>query len=624
MRRDLVRRAAIVVVLLLAVPAHPGALVPAGSIVSGRPRIVNGTLTSQYPTTGALLSPGNAETGALVCSGTLVGCSTFVTAAHCVCNGTGADCQGVNTPSPGGFIVFLQHAGFFPVSSIAVHPSFDFPVADVAVVHLATAVTGIAPTAINTTRAPGHGTGGTIVGFGRSGGDPGTNGDFGLKRAGTITTAACTAGVSGVTSVCWDFVDPLGPPGTNSDTCNGDSGGPLFIDFGCGPTLAGITSGGDSVSCLPTDRSYDANVFTYRAFVQAEAGADLDAESCGAMPQAGDPNTAITGFAGTVDPAAPDAVHLVNVPAGTAELRITLNAIDDGVGDFDLYVQQGVVPQATDPGSHYDCRAAGTNQFGACTFASPGAGPWYVLVHRFAGSGPYQVTATTFGAGLPGPGTDGQSCDDANLCTSSDVCSHANCGGAPVADGTPCDDARVCTSPDSCEAGTCMGTAALATGCRQPDVAGRASLVLRDPTATVHDRLTWKWTRGTTPPAELGNPATTSAYDLCVYDESAGVPEVVFEAHLDPSSLWTPFNRGWKFKDRDLTSGLASVVLKSGASGSASIVVKGKGSTLVLPDLPLEQDGKVTVQLRNDLACWEARYSTSTANRSDLFRAKAD
>ncbi len=223
------------------------------------PRIVNGTLTAEDPSTGALLSPGNPASGGLLCSGTLIGCETFLTAAHCVCDTIGLGCQGVNAPDPSDYVVFLQHAGFFSVASISVHPDFDFPVADVAVLKLATPVTGVAPAPINVARDPAAGTTGTIVGFGRTAGAF----DYGIKRRGVVELAPCTDGISGTTSVCWDFLDPIGLPGEDSNTCNGDSGGPLFVDYGCGSTVAGITSGGTSATCDATDHSYDANVYNY-------------------------------------------------------------------------------------------------------------------------------------------------------------------------------------------------------------------------------------------------------------------------------------------------------------------------------------------------------------------------
>jgi hypothetical protein len=216
----------------------------AESLQQPLPRIVNGVLSGAYPTTGALLRGTGPDTANAWCSGTLIGCSTFLTAGHCV-----------EGRSPSEFQVFLPHAGMFPVTSIALHPSFDFPAADVAVLKLGAAVVGVAPTAIEATAAPAPGTPGIIVGYGRSG-DPLF--DYGLKRAGKVMTASCSSippPGSDTTSVCWDFLSPQGPPGSNSNTCNADSGGPLFVDTGAGPRVAGITSGGSSSSCAPCTRT---------------------------------------------------------------------------------------------------------------------------------------------------------------------------------------------------------------------------------------------------------------------------------------------------------------------------------------------------------------------------------
>ena len=128
------------------------------------------------------------------------------------------------------------------------------------------------------------------MGFGRSGGP---NGDYGSKRAGMVVTGPCSPGVSGTTSVCWSFAEPVGPPGTDSNTCNGDSGGPLLIDRGTGPTVAGVTSGGDSFDCLPPDNSYDTDIHFYRAYVQSQGGVDLSNTRCGTLPQVGETGAAV-------------------------------------------------------------------------------------------------------------------------------------------------------------------------------------------------------------------------------------------------------------------------------------------------------------------------------------------
>jgi hypothetical protein len=348
------------------------------------PRIVNGVYTSLYPSTGALLLGNDPSTAITWCSGTLIGCDTFLTAAHCVCDDTGPDCQSLD---PASRMVFLQHAGFFQLASIAVRPDFDFPVGDVAVLKLATPVTAIRPSPIART-APAIGTAGTIVGFGRSGGG---SQDYGLKRAASVTTAACSLDISDTTSVCWNFTGPGG------NTCNGDSGGPLFVGSGGSVAVAGVTSGGSSNSCLPTDNSFDANVAHYAKYIAQQGGSDLDQISCGAGPQAGDPGATITGIVGALSAAVPEELQAFTVTPGTQELRLAMNAVDDGTSDFDLYVKHGAAPTPSD----FDCRQDGPSQFGFCDFPAPAAGIWYILVQRFSGEGTYQLTATTIGGQLP-------------------------------------------------------------------------------------------------------------------------------------------------------------------------------------------------------------------------------
>jgi len=151
---------------------------------SAQPRIVNGLPTHAYPAAGALLyhSGGNAGSASMICSGTLIGCNTFLTASHCV----------VEDSSAGHYFVFLQHAGLFAVSSIVPHPDYlpaAFPLADVAVVQLSSTVTGIDPMQVNPTNpTPYIPHAGTVVGFGQT---LGGAGDYGIKRYGAIQTESC-------------------------------------------------------------------------------------------------------------------------------------------------------------------------------------------------------------------------------------------------------------------------------------------------------------------------------------------------------------------------------------------------------------------------------------------------
>src|SRR5262249_34681392 len=128
-------------------------------------RIVNGLDTHDFPTVGGFLyslgGPITQDNATLWCSGTLIGCETFLVAGHCVDDQVASH-----------YLVYLQHAGLVSVTSIARHPSYKnstFPLFDVAVVKLGTLVTGIEPSAINQTDPlPFVPAAGTIVGFGQT------------------------------------------------------------------------------------------------------------------------------------------------------------------------------------------------------------------------------------------------------------------------------------------------------------------------------------------------------------------------------------------------------------------------------------------------------------------------
>ena len=236
------------------------------------PRIVNGlSAAGEFPTVGAILKP--LENPESHCTGTLIGCETVLTAAHCFDNeATQAPCDLLTT---GQVVVHFQHAGFFAVSSITCHPDESFAVAsDLAVLELATPVSGIAPSPINTISKPPPGTEGVIVGYGRTEGDLGFLGR-GIKRAGAVTTSTCQL-VPDATHTCWDFTEPRGPAGSDASTCNGDSGGPLFVNaIGVGAVLAGVTSGGQNPACDEPTFLFDADVYYDRQWVQTAGGADL-------------------------------------------------------------------------------------------------------------------------------------------------------------------------------------------------------------------------------------------------------------------------------------------------------------------------------------------------------------
>ena len=90
---------------------------------------------------------------------------------------------------------------------------------------------------------------------------------------------------------------------------------------------------------------------------------------------------------------------------------------------------------------------------------------------------------------------------------------------------------------------------------------------------------------------------------------------------------WKATSSGFRYKDRNLTpDGLSKLVLKEGGAGKARILLRGKGSDLMIPTLPLTQDLTITVQLLNsDGFCWESQYSAPPLkSRTDQFKDKSD
>jgi len=353
------------------------------------PRIVNGTLTSAFPTTGALLiyaDAGHGEVAAL-CSGTLIGCDTFLTAAHCVCPDQSDDatsCQAQGLTDPARLEVFFQDAGLFAVAKAVIDPAYSFAErSDLAVLTLARPVTGVTPSTLNTLRMPQAGAAGMIVGFGIIGGN-GSNG-VGIKREGKVTTAECSDDLAGDQLLCWNYT------GAQSNICGGDSGGPLFIDLNGETLLAGVSSGGSSDTCNAPDLPFDTDVFVNNAWIASQIA--IAPAACAGLPV-----EEILSADGTLSSSNREISMSVDVPSNAAQLRVALNGQlwndfgpSGGQVDFDLEV--------TSPDGSVSCSDNNLSAIGYCEIFSPAPGAWRVTLTRRQGQGAYQLVAST----LPSP-----------------------------------------------------------------------------------------------------------------------------------------------------------------------------------------------------------------------------
>jgi hypothetical protein len=170
-------------------------------------------------------------------------------------------------------------------------------------------------------------------------------------------------------------------------------------------------------------------------------------------------------------------------------------------------------------------------------------------------------------------------------------------------------------------------------GCRKPISSEKSSLMLRDRAPDSRDLLAWKWLKGdATSVSDFGDPTTTTAYALCLYAETAGVPTLVQPIVINPGgscdgrACWKPRTHGFRYANKAGTpDGVVTLLLNDGVPGTAHISLKATGINLDLPPLPLPQDPKVTLQLVNGVGqCWDADYSTARRNDSENFSAKSD
>jgi hypothetical protein len=180
-----------------------------------------------------------------------------------------------------------------------------------------------------------------------------------------------------------------------------------------------------------------------------------------------------------------------------------------------------------------------------------------------------------------------------------------------VAPGTPPPPAGACSAiPRS----GCRTIASNKTSVLQLEASGRSS------------ELTWRWLGGdATPASAFGDPTIDTDYALCAY-----APTLVLEATAEAGTLcngkpcWrsTP-DTGFVYKDPSGTSaGLTRIDLSPGATGKARITVKGKGTTLPLPPLPLATPPLVQLQSNNG-ECWETTFTAADIRHNDATKFRA-
>jgi V8-like Glu-specific endopeptidase len=357
----------------------------------GARRIVNGLPSRSHPAVGALVTATGPHAPGALCTGTLVGCDKFLTAAHCI----------AKHPSPASYLVFFQELGFFKVKAIKRPPDkYDPPHGDLAMLTLDKPVEGIAPMPINTSVKPLNNTIATIVGFGRTGG---SRKDYGIKREGSVRTAACTGEYATAPAICWNFDADVKPGASAQNTCHADSGGGVFIRDNDGPRIVekvfGVVSGGtDAINCMKNDLSYNVDVFQYRDWIKEAGEGRLSSAICG-RSQFDDRAREPVRMTMTLDAKKPEASFTIEAPAGITALHVAMNAEDDtsGKNAFQFAAFRGKDTAS----SENACKDNGSGQFAFCAIDKPANGTWTITVSRKQGQGQVQITTLMVGPNGP-------------------------------------------------------------------------------------------------------------------------------------------------------------------------------------------------------------------------------
>ena len=202
-------------------------------------KIVNGTPCSgltKSPVVAILRNTSDGKTG--LCTGTMLSPNKVLTAAHCLDGATSIDIL---------FGVTADKFAYVTASSWNIHPSFSRAgfTDDVGIVHSPVSLP-VPNLPILTSNAPKIGDQVSIFGYGAVSGGAEIDGKL---RAGAMTIGGVDA------NKIYAYFDA-----GSSNTCSGDSGGPMLLQVGGQQTIVGTTSYGSSLNCAVGELSGFTNL----------------------------------------------------------------------------------------------------------------------------------------------------------------------------------------------------------------------------------------------------------------------------------------------------------------------------------------------------------------------------
>jgi serine protease len=208
------------------------------------------------------------------------------------------------------------------------------------------------------------------------GGDPDPGPGGGELQNGTPVTGV--SGASGSTQY-WTITVPSGATSLTIATSGGTGDVDMYVRRGSQPTTSTYDCrpyrAGNAESCSFTNPQAGTWHVMLRGY-SAYSGVTLTGSYTvgGGGGNALQNGVPVTGLAGA---ASNERRFTIEVPAGRSQLQIQMSG---GTGDADLYVRRGSQPTT----AAYDCRPYRTGNSETCTFSSPAAGTWHVLVRGYS------------------------------------------------------------------------------------------------------------------------------------------------------------------------------------------------------------------------------------------------
>lgn len=216
-------------------------------------------------------------------------------------------------------------------------------------------------------------------------------------------------------------------------------------------------------------------------------------------------------------------------------------------------------------------------------------------------------------------------CSDGVVTLSAAASCVATFDGSCGAGNEDCDDGNPCTI-DTCPADDHCENAGAPLPSVSCLVSPRTKLKISNSDDPNRDKLQWQWLKGAAVvQADLGDPASTTDYALCIYDSTGGVSSLATSLALPAGSAgWRNLDPGgWKWIDRSgQHDGLTRFEMRTGVLGKSRVKLKAAGVSLPLPTPVsmselLDADTEVVVQLlSSEGTCWTSTFDAGAIGRN--------